>query len=245
MPSLVKHLASTYKSSIYKVSPQNCHIETDDRNNTTAVFITAAGMEPLRIHPERTILAGGQGNAALLEDIGFREPTMQRETVHMTLLKRPQLPTLYAHCLGTSRSPRLTITTHTARDGEKIWYIGGEIANEGALRDERLQIEKVQQELKELLPWIDLRGGRYRTFKIDRILPAENPFFRADRAFIEKKGNNIVAWPCKLTLAPNLGRQVIDMLNKDKLLPQHPQPEEALPLLYPEMNQPIWETLFS
>lgn len=170
---------------------------------------------------------------------------MQRNEVHMTLLKRPQLPTLYAHCLGTSRSPRLTITTHNTRDGEKVWYIGGEIASEGALRDERMQIEKVQQELKTLLPWIDLRGGRYRTVKIERILPPEENIFQPDRAFVEKKGNNIVVWPCKLTLAPNVGRQVIDLLKKDNQLPQHAQPTEALPLLYPEMAQPVWETLFS
>lgn len=245
MPSLIQHLAHTHKNCIYKISPQTCHIETDDRGNTTAVFITAAGIEPLRLHAEKIILAGGQGNAALLEDIGLREPVMERRTVHMTLLKRPQLPDVYAHCLGTSRSPRLTITTHPTRDGEKVWYIGGEVADEGALRDERLQIEKVQKELKTLLPWVDLRDGRYRTAKIDRILPAGDNPLRPDHAFIESKGNNIVAWPCKLTLAPNLGRQVLSLLKKENLAPQHAQPDEPLPLLYPEMGQPLWETLFS
>lgn len=245
MPSLIQRLAVAHKSCIYKVSPQNCHVETDDRHNTTAVFITAAGIEPLRIHPERVILAGGQGNAALLEDLGRREPSMARRTVHMTMLKRPRLPDFYAHCLGTSRNPRLTITTHPTRDGEKVWYIGGEVADEGALRDERLQIEKVQRELKELLPWVDLRGGRYRTVKIDRILPAGDHFFRPDHAFVERNGNNLVVWPCKLTLAPNLGRQLLTLLEKDKFQPHHPQPEEALPLLYPEIGQPVWETLFT
>lgn len=245
MPSLIQRLASAYKNCIYKVSPQNCHIETDDRHNTTAVFITAAGLEPLRIHPERVILAGGQGNAALLDDLGRREPGMERRTVHMTLLKRPQLPDFYAHCLGTSRNPRLTITTHPTRDGEKVWYIGGEVADEGALRDERLQIEKVQKELKELLPWVDLRGGRYKTVKIDRILPAGDHFFRPDHAFVEQHGNNIVTWPCKITLAPNLGRQLLALLEKDNFQPRHPQPEEALPLLYPEIGTPVWETLFT
>ncbi len=245
MPSLIQKLAAAHKNCIYKIGPQNCHLETDDRHNTTAVFITAAGIEPMRIHPERVILAGGQGNAALLEDIGLREPEMERRTVHMTMLKRPQLPSFYAHCLGSSRNPRITITTHPTRDGEKIWYVGGELADEGALRDERLQIEKAQRELKELLPWVDLRGARYKTVKLDRILPAGDHMFRPDRAFLEKNGNNIVAWPCKLTLAPNLGRQMLALLQKENLQPQHPQPEEALPLLYPEIGQPVWESLFT
>jgi glycerol-3-phosphate dehydrogenase len=246
MPSLIQKLAAPHKSCIYKISPQNCHIETDDKHNTTAVFITAAGVEPLRIHPARVILAGGQGNAALLEDLGLHEPGMERRSVHMVLMKRHTLPDFYAHCLGASRNPRITITTHTARDGEKIWYLGGELADAGGLRDERVQIDHAQRELKELLPWVDLRGARYKTLKINRILPAgDSGLFRPDNAFVESIGNNIVTWPCKFTLAPNLGRQVLALLQRDGVHPQHTQPEEALPLLYPEMGQPVWETLFT
>lgn len=246
MPSLVQSLLSEHKRCIYKVSPQNCHIETDDRHNTSAVFITAAGMEPIRIHPTSVILAGGQGNAALLEDIGLSEPAMERREVHMVMLKRAGLPSLYAHCLGASRNPRITITAHPTRDGECVWYLGGELADEGAGRDERLQIEKAQRELKELLPWLDLRGSRYKTLKIARILPAgDRGMLRPDNAFVQGIGNNILTWPCKLTLAPNLGRQVLAHLEKEGIKPAYEQPTDALPLLFPEIGQPIWETLFT
>ncbi|MDF2446282.1 MAG: FAD-dependent oxidoreductase [Moraxellaceae bacterium] len=246
IPSLVSSLISKHKSCIYKVSPQNCHLETDDRHNTTAVFITAAGLEPIRIHPTNVVLAGGQGNAALLEDIGLREPAMERRTVHMVMLKRPNLPMLHAHCLGASRNPRLTITAHPTRDGEMIWYLGGELADEGAGRDERMQIEKAQRELKELLPWVDIRGARFKTLKIDRILPAgDRGLLRPDNAYVQAIGNNILTWPCKLTLAPNLGRQVLAHLEKEGIKPEHEQPAEALPLLFPEIGQPIWDILFT
>lgn len=245
-PSLVQKLTAAHKSCIYKISPQTCHVETDDRNNTTAVFITAAGVEPMRIHPGRVILAGGQGNAALLEDIGLREPEMERRNVHMVLVKHAGLPPVYAHCLGTSRNPRLTVTTHPTRDGESVWYLGGELADAGALRDARMQIEHAQRELKELLPWVDLRGARFKTLKIDRILPAgDRGLFRPDNAYVSSVGNNIVVWPCKLTLAPNLGRQVLAQLQRDGVQPEHAQPEEALPLLYPETGLPAWDTLFT
>lgn len=246
MPSLVQRLLRDHKRCIYKVSPQNCHLETDDRHNTTAVFITAAGMEPIRIHPTTVILAGGQGNAGLLEDIGLSEPAMERREVHMVMLKRSALPPLYAHCLGASRNPRITITTHPTRDGENIWYLGGELADEGAVRDERLQIEKAQRELKELLPWLDLRGARYKTLRLSRILPAgDRGLLRPDNAFVQGIGNNILTWPCKLTLAPNLGRQVLAHLEKQGLAPDHEQPTDVLPLLFPEIGQPTWETLFT
>lgn len=246
MPALLRRLASAHKNCIYKVSPQNCHIEADDKNNTAAVFITAAGVEPLRLHPGRVILAAGQGNAALLEDLGLRQPAMQRRPLHMVMLKRAELPDFHGHCLGSRRKPRLTITTHPCRDGEKVWYLGGELAEEGALRDERLQIEHAQRELKTLLPWVDLRGGRYKTVKIDRILPAaDRGLLQADQAFVQGVGNNLVVWPCKLSLAPNLGRQLLARLQAEGVQPQHAQPQEALPLLYPEMAQPVWETAFN
>lgn len=245
MPSLVQRLTSPHKSCIYKVSPQNCHLETDDRHNTTAIFITAAGMEPLRIRPRRVILAGGSGNQALLEDLGLRQPVMERRPTHMVLIKHPRLPALYAHCLGSSTRPRLTITSHPTRDGEWVWYVGGEQAEEGAQRDDRLQIEHVQRELKEMLPWVDLRGARFKTLKIDRILPdGERGLFKPENAFVDVHGNNIVVWPCKMTLAPNLGRQVLAHLEKEGVKPEHPPLTEALPLLYPETGQPAWETLF-
>jgi hypothetical protein len=246
MPSLVQRLISPHKRCIYKVSPQNCHLETDARHNTTAVFITAAGMEPLRIHPKAVVLAGGQGNAGLLEDIGLSQPAMARQEVHMVMLKRAGLPSLYAHCLGASRSPRITITTHPTRDGESVWYLGGELADEGAQRDERLQVDKAQRELKELLPWLDLRGARYKTLRMSRILPAgDRGLLRPDNAFVQGIGNNILTWPCKLTLAPNLGRQVLAHLDKEGVTPEHEQPSDALPLLFPEIGQPTWETLFT
>lgn len=245
VPSLVQKLAAPHKSCIYKISPQSCHLETDDRHNTTAVFITAAGIEPLRIHPRKVIMAGGQGNRGLLDDLGLREPAMERRSVHMVLVKHPALPPVFAHCLGSSTKPRLTITSHPTRDGECVWYLGGEMAEEGSARDDRLQIEHAQRELKELLPWIDLRGARFKTLKIDRILPqGERGLFKPDNAFVEACGNNIVVWPCKMTLAPNLGRQVLSLLEKEGITPNHPMPEEALPLLYPETGLPAWETLF-
>ncbi len=248
--SLVQKLATPFKNCIYKVSAQNCHIEADDKQNTRAVFITAAGIEPLRIRPRRTIFAGGGGNAALLEDIGQSRPEMTRKALHMVVIKHDRLPVFYGHCLGTSNKQRLTITTHPTKDGKSVWYLGGELAEEGALRDERLQIETAQRELKELLPWLDIRGARYKTLRIDRILPKDDPLLTADMlkpntAFVEGVGNNLVVWPCKLALAPNLGRQVLARLEQEGFKPEHKQPAEALPLLYPELGLPAWDTLFS
>jgi hypothetical protein len=48
-----------------------------------------------------------------------------------------------------------------------------------------------------------------------------------------------------MTLTPNMGRHVLHCLEKDNIRPEHPQHPEPLPLLYPELGLPAWETLFT
>lgn len=248
--SLVKKLAEPHKDCIYKISPQNCHIEASDKHVTKAVFITAAGAEPLRINPRRVILAGGFGNKELLDDLGLKEPASSEHKQHMVMIKHAGLPAFYGHCLGTSNKPRLSITSHPSRDGGYVWFLGGELAEDGAGLDERTQIEATHKELKALLPWLDLRGARFKTLKISRPVPPEDllsktDMLKPDNAFVQAAANNIVVWPVKLTLAPNLGRRVMRLLEKEQFTPQHPQPTEALPLLRPELGVPAWEMLFN
>lgn len=244
MPSLVAQLARPCRNRIYKVSLQNCHLEADDRHSTKAIFITAAGVEPIRIHAQRVILAAGRGNRELLDDLGCSEPTLQVRPLHMVLVKHALPYDFYGQCIGTSARPSLIITTHPTPDGERIWYIGGELANDGAERDERLQIEQTKQALRQHLPWLDLRSARYRGVRVEHVAP-DRAFMSPDGAFAEAIGNNIIAWPTKLTLAPHLGRKVLALLDQQGIRPQAPALTEPLPLLSPEFARPVWESLFT
>ncbi len=242
---LLNTLRKPVAQYIYKVSEQNFHIDSDDKHNTSAIFITAAGQEPLRIHPRKVIFSAGFGNEALLNDIGIHKFAMKKQVTQMVMLKRSQLPTIYAHCVGLGNSPRLTITTHRADDGDTIWYLGGELAEEGSTRDEPMQIQKAQEELKVLLPWLDLRGSRYKTIRCERVLPDLETFsFKSDGAFVKHIGNNILVWPCKMTLAPDMGDQVLKQFASENFLPQQPNHPERLPLLKPELAQPAWDISF-
>lgn len=242
--SLVERLALQHKSRIYKVSPQNCHLEADDLQNTKAVFITAAGIEPMRIHAQAFVLAAGKGNRELMDDIGLKQPEMQLRPLHMVLMKHDLPLDFHAHCMGTSSRPRLTITTHATADGKRVWYLGGELAENGVEKDERLQIEDAKRELKETLPWLDLRSARFKTLRIERARPAQESFLKPDLAFAEMVGNTIVTWPVKMTLAPNLGQQIIHLLDKANIKPKATPLDEPLPLLFPPIGEPVWEKLF-
>ncbi len=237
--SLIETLAHAHKSRIYKVTPQNCHLEVDDRHHTKAIFITAAGTEPIRIHPRTVIFTAGRGNQELLNDTGLKTPQMQLRPLHMVMMQHADLPDLYAHCIGTSAKPRVTITTHPGHDGQKIWYIGGELAERGVERDDRLQIEEAMQEIQALFPWKSFTGARWKTLRVDRAEPAQENFLKPDNAFAQMHGNNIIGWPTKLALAPNLGQQILDLLKADQIHPSAPVLQEPLPLLFPEFGRSI------
>ena len=238
--SLIETLAQRQKNHIYQISRHNCRIEADDQHRTRAIFITAAGTEPLRIHPRVVILAAGAGNRELLDDIGLTQQRMQLRPLHMVLMKHPQLPPLYAHCVGTSSKPRITITTHTTAAGETAWYLGGELAESGVERDARLQIDVAQREIHELFPWLDVRGAHWSTLRVDRAEPQQEQLVKPDHAYASWVGNNIICWPTKLALAPNLAEQISALLKEHQIEPLTPPPS-PLPLPFPEIATPIWD----
>lgn len=194
------------------------------------------------IRAQRVVLSAGAGNAQLLATLGVEQPKQQLRPLHMVLAKGPALKPLYAHCLGGGPKPRVTVTTHPAADGQWVWYLGGDLAEaDGVARDEASQIKAAQQELAELLPWVDQSATRWATLRVDRAEPAQSGLVRPDNAFLAEDGPLLVGWPTKLALSPDFADRVVAALQRDNIQPgDHP----ALPPLpRPAVAQPAWETL--
>lgn len=191
------------------------------------------------------ILTAGSGNATLLAQLGEREPAMQTRPLHMVAVKSSQLSPLYAHCLGSGPKPRITITSHPTRDGQWVWYLGGELAEaEGVRRTSKQQIAKAKEELSSLLPWLDLTQAHWQTLRIDRAEPAQSGLIRPDNAFLARRyqGRLLVGWPTKLALAPHLSDLVLEQLQHSAIQPKgSPQPAcSFLPSL--GLAPPFWES---
>ncbi len=142
---------------------------------------------------------------------------------------------LYAHCLGASANPRITITTHYDRDGNTVWYLGGQIAEDGVGRSRDAQIAAARKELNELFPWLDLSQAQWGVLPIDRAEVKMADGSRPDNVFFAQEGGVITAWPTKLALAPRLASQIIEAMENDGIapgehaeLPQWPHPGYAL-----------------
>lgn len=203
------------------------------------VGLIADGFE---IRAQRIVLSAGQGNAQLLSSLGLEQPAQQLRPLHMVMAKGPALKPLYAHCLGGGPKPRVTITSHPARDGQWVWYLGGDLAeSDGVARSPEAQIEVAKREVAQLLPWIDQSQTHWATLRIDRAEPAQSNLVRPDNAFLADQERLLVGWPTKLALAPDFSDRVLAAMERDAIRPGTHDPLPALP--QPEIARPAWEDM--
>lgn len=188
------------------------------------------------IRPSVTVFAAGAGNA------GLPWATLQLRPLHMVMARGVNLPgPLYAHCVGASDVPRLTVTSHYDASGRLIWYLGGGLAEEGVGRDRREQIRAARRELQALLPWVDWNPVEFATFTIHRAEAHQQGGGRPATPGVFRDGRVIAAWPTKLALAPLLAEQVEKVL---KTLNVQPHPVDLSPLVgwpRPEIGVYPWD----
>ncbi len=177
----------------------------------------------LCLQAKRLVLAAGRGNEDLLEKLGRTRPSMQLRPLHMLMLQGVDLPPFYAHCLGMSANPRLTITSHQRSHREWVWYIGGQIAESGVHRSQEEQIAQGKRELAEVLPWLDtglvLSQAHWSSFLVDRAEPKFIHGLRPDKPFLHTQDGISVAWPTKLAFAPALSTILMDDLAQSGIQP--------------------------
>ncbi|MCG8393638.1 MAG: FAD-dependent oxidoreductase, partial [Pseudomonadales bacterium] len=170
--------------------------------------LNAVTVNGQRIEPALTILAAGNGNPGLLD--GAHQASLladehsQLRPLKMVLVKHDLGHRLYAHCVGTSNKPVLTVTTHDCPDGKVVWYLGGDLAEQGVERSDQEQLAAGRAELKKLFPWLDFSHARFATLDVTRAEPKQQALVKPDNAYARRDKNLVIAWPTKLTLAPDL-----------------------------------------
>lgn len=224
--SLVKNLSEKWQ---HRIISNTIITEFTEDNEERSIILD----NDYKISTQQLILTAGEGNEALLKklepqlDISFSK--MQRRPLKMVLAKSPSLPSLYAHCIGANTKPIATITTHSHSDGDKVWYIGGNIAEEGVTQNDESLINNTIDTLSTIMPWFNASNVQWATHSINRAEPAQSNLTRPDTAFVETHKNITIAWPTKLALTPNLSDKVIDSLNnKIKPLADSTKSDEVL-----------------
>lgn len=208
--SLIKGLARPNLKNIM-------HIKTVSEFSGNKLTVEAVNGDVWNITAEKIILSAGKGNADLLKQMGRDVPEMQLRPLQMVMVRGGLPEKLYAHCLGASVNPRITITSHEDKKGNIVWYLGGQLAEEGIHRTDEEQIKKAKQELQSLMPWLDFPSMQWATLNISRAEPKQKEGKRPDNSFYFEEDNVITTWPTKLALSPNLAADVLKQFEKNNV----------------------------
>ena len=208
--SLIKALATPHINNIMQIKSVTKFAENK-------ISVEASNGEKWDIAVEKIILSAGKGNADLLKQMGRQVPEMQLRPLQMVMVRGGLPEKLYAHCLGASVNPRITITGHEDKKGNIVWYLGGQLAEEGIDRTAEEQISKAKKELKSLMPWLNFSAMQWATLNISRAEPKQKEGKRPATSYCEEIDNVITTWPTKLALSPNLAADVLHQLEKQKV----------------------------
>lgn len=243
VPSLVDTLAKPVRDRIFKIDWSEARFEKN--GNRIDALLLANG---LRLDTHEVVFTAGAGNEQLLDALNLTRPAMQLRPLQQVLIKHDYKHPLYAHCMGSNPSPRLTVSSHPCKDGKTCWYLGGDLATEGVGMESGELIDKARKELFGLFPWIDFGDCEWATLPVDRAEPRQSQLIKPDKAFAEvapECENLLVAWPTKLTLAPNMAEQARSLLATRLPPPAHSDAPAALQSLpRPTIATPCWESLF-
>ncbi len=215
---------------------KNAALEVND-GKITSIKLTENNGILVTLQAGQFLLAAGAGNGELLTQMGITEPAMQRRPLHQIIVRKKGLPDFYSVCVGTGPKPPMVSTTHLDSQGRTIWYIGGDIAEQaGVARSKEEQIEAAKALFAKLLPWIDLTGADWFTWRGDRAEAHTGTGDRPPGAYLKRIHNVLVAWPTKLALAPNLADQVLKETEGDRS-----GESIQLDLPRPALGKPPWD----
>ncbi len=220
VPSVLKTLADNVKGRTFRLPTSQARWSKNRNGQCELIIESSEG--PIRVNAKQFIFSAGKGNQALLNQLDEPTPEMQVRPLQQVMVKLDSPHRFYGHCLGTDKTPKLTISSHPCRDGRWVWYLGGSLAEKGAHQNRQELMFAAKKELQQLMPWLDLSNAQWSTLNVDRAEPKQKNFVRPDKAFIgqAKHCNNVsVAWPTKLTLAPNLANETIALLQQHKIKP--------------------------
>lgn len=222
--SLIEELARPHGEHIFHIDREELEIEYLD---TEKRWLLRSGDQLIKT--KIVVITAGEGTEEILQNMGHSTPAMQRRPLQMVIARGGgiQQP-IFAHCLGASSSPRLTITSHRDNNGEMVWYLGGALAEGGVGKRRKEQIAAAKREVAELLPWIDFSETEWSTLIIDRAEVKRADGSRPENPYVDFNQGVITAWPTKLAFAPLLADQIIEQLNGQSIEPSELSDSEAV-----------------
>ena len=172
----------------------------------------AAADRAVALRPRCVVLAAGAGNAALRAEFGLAQGLMQLRPLHQVMVRGP-LPDFHGHCVD-GLATRVTVTSAALDSGERVWHIGGKLAEEGVSRDAHAQRSHALAEMRSVLPSVDFGGCMWSTYTVNRAEREQPKGSRPEDACVERatagETSVLTVWPTKMALAPVAADMVLE-----------------------------------
>jgi hypothetical protein len=137
-------------------------------------------------------------------------------------------------------NPRLTITSHQ-NNQDTVWYLGGDIAEQGNQRTTTEQIQAAKKELKAIFPWFDFSQCQWNTLKVKRAEAKQHFLQRPSNPSIIDFSGIWASWPTKLAMAPLLSDNIIKKLQNEKIIAEAKQVDYPFSLSSPLCASLPWQ----
>lgn len=248
--SVIETIRTQFSDVIFQACIENITDISDSDDSTVNKHYQIQSSDNTHIIAQSIILTAGAGNEKLLASLNFRQAKiakMQRRPLLMPMLKanKSVLPKMYAHCLGASALPKMTITAHSLLQSQIVWYLGGEIAEQGVGRSIEEQTQRAKSELQSLMPWMDFSQCQWSALAIDRAEPKMPDASRPVEPAVFAEQGVIIAWPVKLAMAPVMADKVLHEIERLKINKNAQavlmQNKNSLPMTQAKTSQLPWE----
>jgi hypothetical protein len=214
--SVLRALAAPYQDSIRRADMlKDMDFSLDSSGNIKHVTIKGR-----TITAERYIFTAAAANKVLADKLSHAHglETQLRPLVMGMMRNAPC--ELYAHCVGPSVKPVMTISTHRTVDHSLVWYLGGAVAEWQKDSDPNNVYAAVIDGFRKYMPAVDLTKVSWSTLPIDRVeRKSKVPGHLPDGPTTHVCGNAIYAWPTKLAFSPMLTNEIIEKLSSADIKP--------------------------
>jgi hypothetical protein len=164
------------------------------------------------------IFTAGTGNEEALRLLNVKEQHTQRRPLRQIMVK-PMPYALYGHGIVGQPKPRVTVTSHPLGNGHYVWYLGGNLAEEGAKLTEAEALHFAKKEMQDIFPHLDWEQKEWASWCGDRAEPFDASGRLPPGPCIQQRGKILIAWPTKLTFVPALSDRIFDRLQEIGVMP--------------------------
>lgn len=166
--------------------------------------------------PSRIILTAGIGNQELVDAMEFQKKVMQIRPLRQLIVRGNALPDFWGHCINGGKAVATVTTHYDSVTREKVWSIGGEVAEDGYKQDPQELIRNGRALLEKVLRGVDFSQTKWGTFDA---LRAEEPNDNVLPSGISmrKLSNVWVCFPTKMAMAPVLADYIVQQLKEEAL----------------------------